>query len=70
MEVRLKIGRYAGDVRDIRADVARALIANGSATDIRSETGALPAAEARPEIQAQPPRAEVPTPAKRWGKKR
>jgi hypothetical protein len=37
MEVRLNIGRYAGDIRDVEPEAARALIAAGNATDPRFE---------------------------------
>lgn len=37
MFVRLKIGRYAGEVRDIAAEQARILVAKGLAIDIRDE---------------------------------
>jgi hypothetical protein len=37
MEIRMKIGRYAGQIRDIRNDVARALLAKGAATDPQRE---------------------------------
>lgn len=42
MEVRLKIGRYAGEIQDVAPDVAKRLIESGQATDPRSENGSAP----------------------------
>ena len=41
MFVRLKFGRYEGSVRDVRPDVAAALIASGRATDANREGEAV-----------------------------
>lgn len=38
MELRLKIGRYAGEIRDVAPDVAHQMIADGRATDPRFES--------------------------------
>ena len=35
MEVRLQIGRYAGELRDVEPEAAREMIADGRATDPR-----------------------------------
>lgn len=37
MEVRLRIGRYAGEIKDVAPDVAKQMIADGRATDPRFE---------------------------------
>lgn len=42
MEVRLKIGRYAGEVKDFAPDIAKGLIDCGAATDARTENGSAP----------------------------
>ena len=42
MLVTMGIGRYAGEVRDVAPHVARNLIKQGRATDIRMEGAARP----------------------------
>jgi hypothetical protein len=39
MQVRLKTGRYAGELQDVRPDCARQMIADGRASDPRLEGG-------------------------------
>jgi hypothetical protein len=53
MELRLKIGRYAGEIKDIAPGVAQQMIKDGNATDPRFE-GELPAQPA-PVAEVQPP---------------
>ncbi len=43
MQVRLKIGRRAGEIVEAAPDAARAMIADGRATDMRDEINQLPA---------------------------
>jgi hypothetical protein len=50
MQVRLKIGRRAGEVAEVAHDAARAMIADGRATDMRAEVNAAWAA-AQPEVK-------------------
>jgi hypothetical protein len=38
MEVRLKIGRYAGEIKDVEPVIANEMIADGRATDPRFES--------------------------------
>lgn len=65
MDIRLKIGRYAGEIRDFPADVARRMIDDDLAMDPRFE-GELPAQPAFvlvDELHKQPaPVAEVHVP--------
>jgi hypothetical protein len=42
MEVLLKFGRYAGEVRDVRADCALQMIEDGRATDPRVPVEEVP----------------------------
>jgi hypothetical protein len=43
MEVLLKIGRYAGELKDVRADIAAQMIEDGRAEDPRLAEISLPA---------------------------
>lgn len=62
MYVRLLTGRYAGEERDVRADMARTMIADGRAERVVD----APDAPAQPKSQTQ----QVPTPAKKAKKVR
>jgi hypothetical protein len=63
MEVLMKIGRYAGELRDLRPDVAKQLIERGSAEDPRmaelkrpvqvAEVAAAPVASVRTVARAR-----------------
>jgi hypothetical protein len=67
LEIRLKIGRYAGEIKDVEAVIAHQLIDDGRATDPRFE-GELPAplSVLVDELHKQPaPVAEVKTQAPR-----
>lgn len=52
MLVELRIGRYAGEVRNMAPHVARELIASGRALDVRSEPVAP---EKGPPVKPEPP---------------
>lgn len=45
MELRLKIGRYAGEIKDVAPEIARQLLDDGNATDPRFE-GEVPSPQA------------------------
>lgn len=71
MELRLKIGRYAGEIRDFEPADARQMIADGRAADPRFEDEVKPQATAPiAEVLAELPQppiaealAELPQPA-------
>jgi len=52
MYVQMKIGAYAGEIRDIRSEEARQLIASGAAVDAR-ELDRTSATEIPPEVMAK-----------------
>jgi hypothetical protein len=45
MHVRLLTGRYAGEIRDVRSDAARQMLADGRAADPDSAVGGIVDAE-------------------------
>lgn len=57
MELRLKIGRYAGEIKDVAPEIARQLLDDGNATDPRFE-GEVPPPQAAQveEVPAELPR--------------
>lgn len=56
MLVRTKIGRYAGEIVDLPAHVARRLLLDGRAIEIHADAGAKPVNMAPlPEVEATEP---------------